>query len=108
MTVYNYTSVSKIFKNFCSTLICEFLMRIGNMLAKEIETRGIKTVNDTIIGTVISHYHTVCGVDETATIDFIRTVTTKYYKYVAERQKKRKEVKTAEDVSTEGDLPYTE
>lgn len=108
MTVYNYTSVSKIFKNFCSTLICEFLMRIGNMLAKEIETRGIKTVNDTIIGTVISHYHTVCGVDETATIDFIRTVTTKYYKYVAERQKKRKEVKAAEDASTGGDLPYTE
>lgn len=108
MTVYNYTSVSKIFKNFCSTLICEFLMRIGNMLAKEIETRGIKTVNDTIIGTVISHYHTVCGVDETATIDFIRTVTTKYYKYVAERQKKRNEVKAAEDASTGGDLPYTE
>jgi hypothetical protein len=108
MAVYNHTSVSKIFKNFCSTLICEFLMRIGNMLAKEIETRGIKTVNDTIIGTVISHYHTVCGVDETATIDFIRTVTTKYYKYVAERQKNRKEVKTAEDASTGGDLPYTE
>lgn len=108
MTVYNYTSVSKIFKNFCSTLICEFLMRIGNMLAKEIETRGIKTVNDTIIGTVISHYHTVCGVDETETIDFIRTVTTKYYKYVAERQKKRKEVKADEDASTGGDLPYTE
>lgn len=111
MTVYNYTSVSKIFKNFCSTLICEFLMRIGSMLAKEIDTRGIKTVNDTIIGTVISHYHTVCGVDETATIDFIRDVTTKYYKYIAERQQKRKDVKSTEGETVEttpGDLPYVE
>jgi hypothetical protein len=91
-SVYNYTSVSKIFKNFCSTLICEFLMRIGTMLSKEIETRGIKTVNDTIIGTVISHYHTVCGVDETNTINFIREVTTKYYKYVADRQQRRKDI----------------
>jgi hypothetical protein len=104
MTVYNYTSVSKIFKNFCSTLICEFLMRIGNMLEKEIETRGIKTVNDTIIGTVISHYHTVCGVDETETIDFIRKVTAKYYNYVADRQRKRKEGTDTD----KGDLPYTE
>ena len=60
--VYNYTSVSKVFKNFCSTLVCEFLMRIGAMLKKEIETRGIKTVNDTVISTVISHYHIVSGV----------------------------------------------
>lgn len=109
MTVYNYTSVSKIFKNFCSTLVCEFLMRIGEMLKKEIETRGIKTVNDTIIGTVISHYHTVCGVYESNTIDYIRNVTTKYYKYVDERQKKRKNVNEGGDAtSTRGDLPYEE
>ena len=76
--IYNSTSVSKIFKNFCSTLVCEFLMRIGTMLKKEIETRGIKTVNDTIISAVISHYHTVCGVDEKQTLEFIRTATAKY------------------------------
>ena len=91
--VYNYTSVSKIFKNFCSTLICEFLMRIGIMLGKEIETRGIRTVNDTIIGTVISHYHTVCGVDETFTFDFIRSSVSKYYSYVTSRQETRKQAK---------------
>lgn len=60
--VYNYTSVSKLFKNFCSSLIYKFLMRIGSMLEKEINTRGIKTVNYTVIKTVISHYHIVCGV----------------------------------------------
>jgi hypothetical protein len=101
-TVYNYTSVSKIFKNFCSTLVCEFLMRIGQMLEKEIDTRGIKTVNDIVIGTVISHYHIVCGVDENPTFDFIRSATSKYYSYVTNRQESRKNAKTTES----GDLAY--
>lgn len=101
--IYNYTSVSKIFKNFCSTLVCEFLMRIGRMLEKEIETRGIKTVNDTVISTVISHYHIVCGVDEKLTIDFIKQATSKYYSYVANRQETRKNSKKEEP---KGDLPY--
>lgn len=90
--VYNYTSVGKIFKNFCSTLVCELLMKLGRMLEKEIETRGIKTVNDTIIGAVISHYHIVCGVDEGPTFDFIRQATAKYYKYIDERHKNREKV----------------
>lgn len=92
-SVYNCTSVSKIFKNFCSTLVCEFLMRIGEMLKKEIENRNIKTVNDNIVGTVISHYHIVSGVDETKTIDFIRNVANKYYGYVNDRHQKRKDNK---------------
>ena len=123
MNIYNYTSVSKVFKNFCSTLVCEFLIRIGTMLKKEIETRGIKTVNDTIVGTVISHYHTVCGVPEGPTLQFIREVTTKYYGYVSDRQERRKKEKAdggglvapkvpVAAVSTvggvPGDLPYTE
>jgi hypothetical protein len=91
--VYNYTSVSKVFKNFCSTLVCEFLIRIGAMLKKEIETRGIKTVNDTVISTVILHYHIVCGVNEGPTVDFIKEAVTKYYSYVSDRQETRKHTK---------------
>lgn len=103
MDIYNHTSVSKVFKNFCSTLVCEFLTRIGKMLEKEIETRGIKTVNDTIINAVISHYHIVCGVDDEPTLNFIRTVATKYYSYVSDRQQKRRDGLPA----TTGDVPYT-
>jgi hypothetical protein len=99
--VYNFTSVSKLFKNFCSTLVCEFLIRIGKMLETEIRTRGIKTVNDTIIKTVISQYHIVCGVSEDKTNEFITAATKKYYEYVDQRQKKRKESKKT------GDLTYT-
>jgi hypothetical protein len=104
--VYNYTSVSKVFKNFCSTLVCEFLMRIGAMLKTEIETRGIKTVNDTVISTVISHYHIVCGVDEDPTIDFIKEAVTKYYSYVSDRQETRKQTK--DEVKPTEDLTYND
>lgn len=105
--IYNYTSVSKVFKNFCSTLVCEFLMRIGAMLKKEIETRGIKTVNDTVISTVISHYHIVCGIDEEPTVDFIRNAVTKYYSYVNNRQETRKTTKESSGDS-QGDMKYSE
>ena len=110
MDLYKNTSVSKIFKNFCSTLICEFLMRIGKMLLIEVNARGIKTVNDSIINTVIAHYHTVCNVDKTNTITFIQEVTSKYYSYVSDRQQKRKDAKTSDSdaVGTSSGITYVE
>ena len=110
MDVYKNTSVSKLFKNFCSTLICEFLMRIGKMLLIEVNARGIKTVNDSIINTVIAHYHTVCNVDKTNTITFIQEVTSKYYSYVSDRQQKRKDAKTSDSdaVGTSSGITYVE
>ena len=110
MDVYKNTSVSKLFKNFCSTLICEFLMRIGKMLLIEVNARGIKTVNDSIINTVIAHYHTVCNVDKTNTIAFIQEVTSKYYSYVSDRQQKRKDAKTSDSdaVGTSSGITYVE
>ena len=89
-TKYNYTSVSKDLKNFCSTIACEFLMKIGLMLKKEIETRQIKTVNDTIINTVISHYHIVCDTNEAETCEFITNVVSKYNAFTKEKQEKKK------------------
>jgi hypothetical protein len=104
---YNFTSVSKILKNFCSTIACEFLIKIGLMLKKEIQTRHIKTVNDAIINTVISHYHTVCSVDETNTMTFINNVLLKYNEFIALKQEKRKNLKVAPVVAP-GDMKYEE
>lgn len=87
---YNFTSVSKDLKNFCSTIACEFLMKIGVMLKKEIDTRQIKTVNDIIINTVISHYHIVCDVDETQTYKFINDVINKFDSFVKDKREKKK------------------
>jgi hypothetical protein len=95
-SIYNYTSVSKVLKNFCSTIACEFLLKIGSMLKKEIETRQIKTVNDTIINTVISHYHIVCDVDETNTFEFINNALTKYNTSVKQKHENRINNKTVE------------
>ena len=93
--LYKFSSVSKLFKNFCSTLICEFLIRIGYMIEKEIETRGIKTVNDNVIGTVISQYHIVCGIDYKPTFEFIDNVTSKYSKFIDQKKTSKTEAKTS-------------
>ena len=82
-------SISKAFKNFCSTLVCEFLMLVGKMLLIEIKSRDIKTVNDYIIKTVIQHYHAVCCVDEADTMTAIRESINKHYEFVKLRQEKK-------------------
>jgi hypothetical protein len=56
-SVFNQTSVSKVFKLFCSNLIIEFLDLLGKMLKVEVLTRNIKTVNYTTITTVINLLH---------------------------------------------------
>lgn len=91
----NYTSlsISKIFKNFCSSLVCELLMNIGRMIVRELETRYIKTVNDAIVSVVISHFHIVCGVDEKHMIDSIKNAIEKYYVFISTQQETRKETK---------------
>ena len=94
-------NVSTEFKNFCSSVVCEFLVRIGNMLKNEISTRGIKTVNDTIIGAVISQYHIVCGVEPSSTVEFIHDIISKHATQTKEKQAARKKAKG-------GDLKYTD
>ena len=78
----NITSVSKLFKNFCSTLVAEFIMKIGLLLEKEIETRRIKTINANIVKTVVSHYHIICNAPELKTNDFVNKTSKKYYAYI--------------------------
>ena len=88
MEVYRYINVSKSFKNFCSVLVSELLIRLSTMMHKEIESRNIKTVNDVVVSTVLSHYHTACGLSETDSFNYIRNVSDKYQSYVLNKPSK--------------------
>ena len=68
---------SKLFKTFISTLICEVLVVVGNMINKEIDSRIIKTVSDSILDVIITHLHMAYGVDESLTIDYIKNQSVK-------------------------------
>ena len=70
--LYKLINTSTVFKSYCTTLACELLMRIGNMIENEIKVREIRTVNETIIKIVLSHFHIACGVSETDSLQYIK------------------------------------
>ena len=92
--VVNSVTISKHYKHFMSTLVCELLLKLGTMLYTEIQSRNIKTVNDLVVKTVLLQYLTACGVDETHLLEFVTQNTNKYYKYVSEKQEKKNNTET--------------
>ncbi len=90
-SVYYNISVSKVFKNFCSSVIVDLIRMFGEVLKVEVATRNVKTVNYTIIQTLIHVIHIMYGLnvhlDET--VKFIQERYCLYQKYVEERKVKR-------------------
>jgi hypothetical protein len=88
--VYNLTNVSRDFKDFCNDLIFEVVGTLGRMILTEINTRGVKTLNDVIMKTVIEHLHSAYSIDFRSSLQFIEQATTKYITFVKNRRETRK------------------
>lgn len=64
-SIYSKTSVSKLFKLFCSSLAIDLLVRTGELLKTEILSRNIKTVNCNVVCTTLDLFYMVIGLDNT-------------------------------------------
>lgn len=87
LSEFNQTSVSKDFKQFCSNIIIELLQTFGNVLKTEVLTRNVKTVNYTIVGTLIRVSHIIHNLESESTIKFIQEKYKLYNAYLKERAK---------------------
>jgi hypothetical protein len=97
---YASCNISKEFKEFCSNLIVEKIVHIGQMLKTEAQLRGVKTINDQIIKIMIHHMHTACGLNATKTIQSIENTITEYKKNKKNKQSNKKK-KESSDQQTE-------
>ena len=88
--VYNLTNVSRDFKDFCNSLIFETVTILGRMILTEINTRGVKTLNDIIMKTVIEHLHSAYSMDFKTSLSYIETSTKQYNLFVKNRRSSRK------------------
>jgi hypothetical protein len=95
-----YTSISKTFKKFCSSLIFEFLVKLGDMLTVEVDARCIKTVNNSIVYTVIQQYHIAVNVPFDESLKFMKSSSAKYSEFVKLRQSSK--VKSQKSVPVSG------
>jgi hypothetical protein len=89
LSKYNQTSVSKGFKQFCSDVITELLQMFGNVLLNEVISREIRTVNYSVIDSLIKNSHTMHNLDYTETIKFIQEKYNIYNVFLAERKEER-------------------
>lgn len=64
-------SNSREFKKFCSYLVYETILRIGNNIRAKVNSGSTKTVNEQLIRDVITDLHTICGVDHESTFKSI-------------------------------------
>ena len=106
--VYNLTNVSRDFKDFCNELIFEIVAILGRMILTEINTRGVKTLNDVIMKTVIEHLHSAYGIDFKPSLLFIEQSTTKYNTFVRQRRETRKVASDESDKNDDYNVDYVE
>lgn len=97
-SIYNHISVSKEFKDFCSEIIIDLIMMFGEVLKAEIATRKVKTINYTVIKTLINVTHILLGLESHMddTIGFIQRGYKNHNEYLRERATKRAEKGEAE------------
>lgn len=89
---YNQTSVSRLFKQFCSNVVIELLQMFGNVLKVEVTSRQVKTVNYSIIGALVQNAHIIHGLDYVPTINFIQEKYNIYNTFLKTRSDKREVV----------------
>lgn len=97
LSKFNQTSVSKVFKQFCSDVIIDLLHMFGNVLKTEIETRNVKTVNYLIISALVQSSHMLHSLDAGETVEFIQERYNIYNEYIAKRAEQRSEEKAAKE-----------
>jgi hypothetical protein len=97
---FNQTSVSRLFKQFCSNVIIELLQTFGNILKVEVTSRGVKTVNYSTIGALLQTAHILHNIEFAPTIEFIQEKYNVYNQFLADRSLKREETPVAPKVET--------
>jgi hypothetical protein len=103
---YYHVSVSRVFKNFCSNIIVDLIRMFGEVLKVEVSSRNVKTVNYTIIQTLVQVSHIMYGLgahlDET--VQFIQQTYTSYQRFIEDRKTKRVKSDTTAEKDDEDEL----
>jgi len=85
------TSVSQEFKQFCSYVIYESILRIGSSLCLSVERQGVKTISDAMVYYVLKQIHSVCGIEYDTTNHDMSNRLNKFKEWRGSRKKERKD-----------------
>ena len=88
--LYLKTSVSSEFKQFCSCIIYETILRIGASLRLAVKRSGVKTISDSMVQYVLEQIHSICGMDYTKTEQIMTERLMRFGEWRGERKEERK------------------
>jgi hypothetical protein len=97
---YLETSVGHEFKQFCSYVVYEAILRIGSSLRLSVERQGVKTISDTMVNYVLQQIHSVCGIDYTITE---KAMTERLNRFNVWRSERKNERRRKRDTGDAGD-----
>jgi hypothetical protein len=89
--LYLEMSVGADFKRFCSFVVFEAILRIGDCLHILVETSGVKTISDAMVRQALSMIHASCGIDFASTNTVMNNCLAKHKEFNTLRKDKRKE-----------------
>jgi hypothetical protein len=87
---YHNIKISENFKKFCSILIYEAILRIGEHLKEVVALKSVKTVNETLINHSLQQLCNICGVDFAPIKADMQVRLDKFEVYSAERGQTRR------------------
>jgi hypothetical protein len=82
------TNISKHFKLFCSSLVVDLLLKLGNLLRIEILSRDIKTVNCNVVCSVLDIYFIVTDSNPDSMREYVQSKFNDYNRFISEKKEK--------------------
>jgi hypothetical protein len=101
--LYLETSVSREFKQFCSHIVYEAILRIGYSLRLSVKRSGVKTISDAMVQYVLEQIHAICGIDYSVTEKAMTERLTRFGEWRAERKDERKRKRESGDADGDGE-----
>jgi hypothetical protein len=88
--LYASASVSTNFKKFCSSIVYETILRVGNILKNVVSLYSVKTISDSFMYNAIDQIISTCGIDYK---DLRQEIETKLATFDTWRKEKREKAK---------------
>jgi hypothetical protein len=92
---YIGTSVSKGFKRFCSYIVYDTIITIGNSLKLLVEKSDVKTISNSMVTHLLQQLHNLCNIDYEVTAEEMKVKLDQFSKWKTERKVLRDEKSAA-------------
>ena len=98
---YLMLSNAKAFKSFCSNIVYETILRVGNTIKRKVEEGKTKTVSGVLVRSVVGDLHTLCGISPATTFAAIDAALRQYDTWRTQKREENKNKPHSQDATAE-------